>query len=306
MLGKSIHIYLADATATGIRYAELSNWTGQGIACPRNRLGELAGPEVSKPGVYLLFESRTLNDIRSQAYIGESENVLERLMSHARDKDFWSEVVIFTSKDENLTKAHVKYLESTLVSLAKSADRYQLENANIPSASHLPRAERDAMEEFASNIRMVIGVLGYSILEPLLPPEIPKPSLGNIELTQKDIEELHDLSFSTGNVLGKGAMTDEGFVLKKGSQISKSNNDSMPGKLVGLRNQLLISGALEDRVDYFLLTNDVLFSSSSYAAAMVAGSPRSGPQSWRAANGKTLKHLEDSVIEANQAAQKIS
>ena len=59
MIGKSIRVYLADATVAGIRYAELVNWTGQAIACPRNRLGELSSwPEAGKPGVYVLFEAR--------------------------------------------------------------------------------------------------------------------------------------------------------------------------------------------------------------------------------------------------------
>jgi hypothetical protein len=125
-IGKSIRVYLADATVTGIRYAELVNWTGQAIACPRNRLTELASwPETSKPGVYFLFESR-FGDSKPIAYIGESENVCQRLTSHDRNKEFWSEVVIFTSKDENLTKAHIKFLESSLVGLSKYADRYQL------------------------------------------------------------------------------------------------------------------------------------------------------------------------------------
>src|SRR5690606_28377579 len=151
--------------------------------CPRSRLGELAGwPETSKPGVYFLFESR-LGDSKPLAYIGESENVVDRLTSHDRGKDFWNEVVLFTSKDENLTKAHVKFLEATLVERAKAADRYDLQNGNTPPESSLPRADRDAMAEFTENIRMVLGTLGYPVLEslirqradPLLPEEVANP-----------------------------------------------------------------------------------------------------------------------------------
>ena len=59
VIGKSIRVYLADATVTGIRYAELVNWTGHAIACPRNRLPELTKwPEAGKQGIYFLFESR--------------------------------------------------------------------------------------------------------------------------------------------------------------------------------------------------------------------------------------------------------
>lgn len=41
-LGKSICIYLTDATVTGMRYVEQVNWTGHGLACPRNKLSELS------------------------------------------------------------------------------------------------------------------------------------------------------------------------------------------------------------------------------------------------------------------------
>ncbi|MGB7196099.1 MAG: GIY-YIG nuclease family protein [Collimonas pratensis] len=296
-VGKSIRIYLADATVTGIRYAELVNWTGQGIACPRSRLSELAKwPEASKPGVYFLFESR-LSDTKSLAYIGESENVLERLTTHDRNKEFWSEVVIFTSKDENLTKAHIKYLESALVSLSKDAARYKLENGNTPSQSSLPRADRDAMQEFVENIRMVLGVLGHTILEPLLPSSSSE-SVTEMTHAQADTSnQLLDLSFMIGGLLAKGAVTDEGFVLKKGSQLVKSHSDSMPNRLVSLKAQLLTDGMLQEQLGYFYVTGDLLLSSSSYAAAMVAGTARSGPQSWKNVNGQTLKQLEDMSLQ---------
>ena len=42
--GKTIRIYLADGTATGIRHAELVNWTGQAIVCPRGRLAPNQAP----------------------------------------------------------------------------------------------------------------------------------------------------------------------------------------------------------------------------------------------------------------------
>ncbi|EJL84345.1 putative endonuclease [Herbaspirillum sp. CF444] len=294
--GKSIRIYLADATVTGVRFAELVNWTGQGLACPRNRLSDLANwSEASKPGVYFLFEGRS-NDTKSLAYIGESENVLERLTTHDRQKEFWSEVVIFSSKDDNLTKAHVKYLESSLVALAKDADRYQLENGNIPTASSLPRADRDAMEEFIENSRMVLGVLGYTILEPLLPSNRQRKDGANaIELDSRD-SPLMDLSFTISGLVARGALTNEGFVLKKGAQLSKGQSESMPTKLASLKAQLITEGSLIECSDYFLANSDLLLSSSSYAAALVAGTSRSGPQSWKTSDGQTLKQKEDASL----------
>lgn len=296
LIGKSIRVYLADATVTGIRYAELVNWTGQSIACPRNRLSELPKwPEAAKPGVYFLFESRFW-DSKPIAYIGESENVLQRLTSHDRNKEFWNEVIIFTSKDENLTKAHIKYLESALAALSKQAGRYELENGNTPPESSLPRADRDAMEEFIINVRMVLGILGYPILEPILQTKHSEELKIQSRTETEIISTLSELTFTVNNLTAKGAATDEGFVLKKGSQLSKTNTDSIPGKLIKIKNRLLKDGLLKEDGNTLVAAEDILLSSSSYAAAIVAGTSRSGPQSWKAANGKTIKQIEDASL----------
>jgi hypothetical protein len=251
--------------------------------------------EASRPGVYFLFEGR-FGDTKPIAYLGESENVSQRLTSHDRDKDFWSEVVIFTSKDQNLTKAHIKYLESTLVRMSKHADRYQLENGNTPPESTLPRPDCDAMEEFVENIRMVLGILGYSILEPILPSKSVSGPLSSIDVESNDEDPLNELFFSVNNLAARGAATDEGFVLKKGSQLSKTNTDSIPGKLANMKDRLLKEGSLKEESEKLIATEDILLSSSSYAAAIVAGTARSGPQSWKTANGRTMKQIEDEAL----------
>jgi hypothetical protein len=108
-LGKSIQIYLADGSVTGIRHGEISNWTGQDIACPRTRFPELREwSEAKRPGVYFLFRQNEESG-QEAVYIGEAEIVLDRLNFHitgSSGKEFWTEAVIFTSKDDNLTKAH--------------------------------------------------------------------------------------------------------------------------------------------------------------------------------------------------------
>ena len=294
--GKSVRIFLPDAVVTGIRHAEIINRTGQAIACPRSRLDELKQwTETAKPGVYFLFEAR-LGDSKPSAYIGESESVSERLLNHDRKKDFWNDVVIFSSKDDNLNKSHIKYLESRLESLAKTADRYKLENSNTPTLSSLSRADRDSMEELLEDIRLVLGTLGYPILEPLIQPSVissaassPLPSTG---------PATDELVFKVHQLVARGVQTDEGFVLKKGSTASKSNSDSLSTKLVKLKEQFVADGRMIAEDEQLRLAEDILMSSSSYAAAIIAGTSRSGPQSWYTADGKSLKDLEDLAVES--------
>lgn len=122
-IGKTIRIFLATGSVTGVRHAEIVNWTGQALSCPRPQLKSLASwQEVSKPGIYFLFGDDPETG-STALYIGEAENIYDRLLHHLSNKDFWNEVVLFTSKDENLTKAHVKFLESNLVQIATQASR---------------------------------------------------------------------------------------------------------------------------------------------------------------------------------------
>jgi hypothetical protein len=291
-IGKSIRVYLADATVSGVRYAELVNWTGQAIACPRKRLAELKNwSEAQKPGIYFLFENR-FSGIKPVAYIGESENVYGRLTSHARGKDFWSDVVIFTSKDQNLTKAHIKYLESRLVELSRIAGRYDLENGNTPPQSSLPRADKDAMEEFVQNTRMVLGILGFSILEPLINRDEP----GKLNSQSEERKDELNLLLNINGCNASGALTDEGFVIKSNSEFKEVTSSSLSDKLNGIRTKLIETGVLRLEKGKYISTEDVLVSSSSSAASLIAGNTRSGPQNWKTEYGVTLKQMEDDAI----------
>ena len=290
LFGRSIRIYLADGTPSGIRHVEIANWSGQAIACPRGRFAELTKwEEVKRPGIYFLFE-RQASDIGNKAYIGESENVIKRLIDHERNKDFWNEVVIFTSKDENLTKSHIKYLESRLVAMGIECQRYKLENANTPTESNLPRADKDAMEEFIHNLRIIIGTLGHKLLDPI------KSSATIEEIINTKSTIGIPLFFSIKNLKAQGQMTDDGFLLLAGSDFAPTTNLSMPGNTKKIRDALIEEGTLKMAGENYKLLKDTLFSSSSYAAAVVAGTSRSGPQSWQDSTGRTLKVIEEQIL----------
>ncbi|HOU53688.1 MAG TPA: GIY-YIG nuclease family protein [Myxococcota bacterium] len=292
--GKTIRIYLADGSPTGIRHAELVNWTGQAIVCPRARIGELAAWEESKrPGVYVLFgEDETAT--KPRAYIGEAENVLDRLQSHIKNKDFWDRVVLFTSKDANLTKAHVKYLEARFIQLAIEAARMVLENGNAPQLPALPRPDRDAMEDFLEPARILLSALGFPLLQPLVKKASIETSgkagpLASIRLFFK-VPKL--------GVDAQGAATDEGFVVFAGSLGAARIQDYLNQGWKDRREELQADGSLVVERDNVRFTRDVLFSSASAAAAIVCGGSRNGREVWKTKTGKTLKVLEEELTGA--------
>ena len=126
--------------------AEISNWTGKAVAAPRTELDALlAREELDKAGVYLLIGNDPQTNA-PRAYIGEAEVIRDRLKQH-KTKEFWVSVVVFVSKDENLTKAHVRYLECRLLGEAAEINRFIVEQ-NQAGGAKLPESDREDMEVF--------------------------------------------------------------------------------------------------------------------------------------------------------------
>ncbi|MDQ6699433.1 MAG: GIY-YIG nuclease family protein, partial [Acidobacteriota bacterium] len=172
MISATIKLFLPRGDAKSLRTAEISNWSGKAVAAPRTELDELlARDELDKAGVYILIGSDPLTNV-PRAYIGEAEIIRDRLKQH-KTKEFWVSAIVFVSKDENLTKAHVRYLESRLLAEAAQVKRFTLEQ-NQAGGSRLPESDREDMEVFLARIRQLLPVLGSDILTPVAPPAAKK------------------------------------------------------------------------------------------------------------------------------------
>ena len=102
--------------------------------------------EPRRTGSYVLLGHDPESADGVVAYIGGGDDISTRLRMHARPedngcKDFWNRVVVLTSKDANLTKAHARYLESRLIALAGGTKRSRIANATAPPFIQLPEAD---------------------------------------------------------------------------------------------------------------------------------------------------------------------
>ena len=298
-MGKTIKIYLPNESVSGIRHAEIANWSGQALACPRSRFQELRDwPELNRPGVYLLFgtDDETGDD---SVYIGEAEIVIDRIASHIAGKDFWAEAVAFTSKDENLTKAHVRYLESRLISQSKSAGRHRVMNSTSPQLPSLPRSDRDAMDEFLDSAKMLLGALGHRVLDPLVAPLRAKHASiithgiseesNQVNITNTDlIVSAPVFHLRVAEIYGRAVQTDEGIVVLKGSEATVTTFPSMTGRMDAIRKMLLESGTLIQAGGKLQLMRDHLFKSPSQAAGVLLGYSINGREHWKLEDGTTF------------------
>ncbi len=276
--GKTITLFLIDGNANGRIMCELSNWTGVAYKISRTQIKSSDDrKDLKQAGVYVLFGSE---GDKKLAYIGESENVYKRLCQHSEDekKDFWNEAIIFVSKDKKLNKALIKYIENRLYDIAKSIDRYMLQNTTIPTKSYICESDEADMEEFIEKLQLLVDTLGYKIFEPIRKADIANSNF------------IFHIQSSKG-VKATGEYSNEGFLIHKGSTIIKEPGTSANSSHLEMRNKLIDNSSLIDIGNYYEVNKDILLSSPSFAAALVHGRGANGMTEWRLDDGRDLKSV---------------
>lgn len=280
----TLRLFLAFGDPKRLRTAELSNWTGKAVAGPRSEFDKLLERDESGgTGVYFLTGTDPETD-RPAIYIGEAECIRDRIKNPSKSHpkiEFWNHVVFFVSKDENLTKAHIRYLEGRLIEIAKASDRSLVRNEQ-GSGSRLPESDREDMEVFLEKMQQVLPVLGIDAFVPRI----------SIEQRQTQAELL---TTRIKNLRANGYLTPNGLVVLSGSEAVLQERDSASKypSVMARRRELIEDGVLSQQDDKYVFSADVEFSSPSAAAAVIHGGSANGLVSWRDASGKTLKELEE-------------
>ena len=280
---KTMTIYLLDGTPEGMICAYLAGWSGQCIKIPRNLLSEAKSrKEVYTSGIYFLFGESDDNNGFAKVYIGESENVYRRLESHIKEKDFWNVAIVFSSKDDDLTKAHIRFLENQLINISKQNSIYEVFNSNDGSATTLPEYEISSMEGYIDNIKIVLPSLGYDIF--------------NVkEESSKDENKMREILYlKIKNLNASGYLGQNGLVVLKGSEVSETMRDSLSSGYRKRRKLLIDSGAISEVNGKLVFSSDVEFKSPSQAAAIVAGYSVNGRDYWRTSDGRSIIDIENS------------
>lgn len=283
--GRSLELYFIDGRPDGMLTAEVFNWTGHVLMTPRTRIGDaLARKEARYTGIYLLLGEK---DGEPYTYIGEGEDISDRIRNHDTRKDWWTSAVLITSAANNLNKAHVKYLEARLVEEARAAGRVTLDNGNTPPRPSLSEAGQSNMESFLGYLFMVLPAVRVDLFikntRPTLhaatspgAPPVPRFSLFNRK---------HGLTATA--VLQEGE-----FIVEAGS-MARLRWEGQSHSYASLHEELLKAGVLQEQGDHCIFIQNYAFNSPSAAAAVVNGRPSNGTTDWRLEGGSlTYKDWE--------------
>jgi len=175
----TIRIFVVDGDPDGIRLIDRMNWTGVGVVFPRERwLTARSRNELSRTGVYILVGYKEGDEDLPTLYIGEGDAVRDRIDSHAQSKEFWEHGYAFTTSNNGLNKAHVRWLERELIQQAKKAGRSKLDNGTAPPEPPLSEAERADSRAFLREILQVLPIMGLRAFEEPKPVATPRAPAG--------------------------------------------------------------------------------------------------------------------------------
>ena len=294
MSGKTIKIFFVDGKPNGLSVIELmQRWTGVALSCPRSEIAKLLKrPEARKPGVYILTGQD--DESRQVAYIGEAENISKRLKKHkANSFDYWDRICFFTQKDDNLTKAHVQYLEARMIEVAKNSKRSTLINSDSPEAKYKPLPESDIhdMEYFLEQMQTLLPVLGINLLSPQ-----PKAT---VDKTSDPIDKSPIFEIKTKDAHAQAMVINGEFTVLKDSLIRKNATSSIKSGAERIRNDLLNTGILfEISPTQYKLTENYAFNSPSMAAGVVVARSTNGRRKWKIEeSGKTFNEWENDLLD---------
>jgi hypothetical protein len=287
--GLSLELHYIDGDPEGMLTAEVFNWTGHVLKTPRIQISEaLNRPEAKYTGVYLLLGE---SDGETCGYIGEGENIAERIKSHDNTKDWWTDAILITSTANNLNKAHIKYLESRLVEEANFAGRIPLQNGNQPKKPSLSESSKSNMETFLQYIFMVLPALKIDIFS----QKLNTKKYSNENATIGDVAKF-ELNSKRYGLNATAQQIQNEFIVLKGSIARESwVGKRTSGSYGKLYQELIKTKVLITQGNKRVFSTDYAFKSPSAAASVVFGRASNGRIEWKVENQNTTYHQWDEI-----------
>lgn len=290
---RTLRVYLEDGTPQGLIAIDAGNWTGKILCAPASRVKQLLKrSEAAHGGIYVMIGEDMERPGGKLAYIGEADDVASRMRTHLhRNTMDFERLALVVTVNNSLDKSRSRFLESQLLKRISEAGRARLANQRFPEYQGLSEIDRVDMETFIEQTLLILPLFGFDIFRPLSPDRgLPSQSPS----ASRDIFVL-----VTGEASASARETDDGFVVLAGSTARQTTTATLPDTYRSLREQLLTRGALAATpAGSLLFTQNVIFTSPSAAAAIVAGRSASGPREWKhEPSGLLLKDWKADAIE---------
>lgn len=264
------------------------------VSSVRLPTGQESHTKFHEPNSWTVRTYHTLNRMESISFSAKGMAkdrlfISGRLEHHASPKqglEDWYEAVAFAATNDTFGATEISWLENRFFALAVNANRYDPKNSNEPNAGNVTEEKESELEEYVDYAKIVMGVLGHLVFEPLVQTRAIQSSLESIGDDYLELFLEQKMKNSQMTVKASCKRSSEGFVVLKGSVINpKTNDKTCSGVAKKAREQ-----AKTD--EHSVLLEDMLFPTPSAAAMFVTGASANGYAVWKTASGLNLKEVE--------------
>ena len=216
---KTIKMLLYDGSLNGVTNISDSAWElGKMYSAPRESISALVSrADCKRYGVYLLLSEQ-------QVYVGQAIDLERRTKQHLTDKDWWTQVVLMTTKDDSFNASDIDYLESRLIGLAGKAATFDSDNKKRGNPQKVDEFRQAELEQYLDEALFLLELIGVRVFK------------------QKKKENKHSINHSISITPQK-----EGISLQPSMQLKpKLPDDSLPpGQFVKVALRSLLDSGFE-------------------------------------------------------------
>ena len=158
---KTIKMLLYDGTLNGVMNISDSAWeSGKMYSAPRESINDLVSrADCKKYGVYLLLSEQ-------QVYVGQASDLERRTRQHLTDKDWWTQVILMTTKDDSFNASDIDYLESSLIDLAGKAGKSDSDNKKRGNPQKVDEFRQAKLEQYLEEALFLLELIGIRVFKP--------------------------------------------------------------------------------------------------------------------------------------------
>lgn len=159
---KTIKMLLYDGSLNGVTNISDSAWeSGKMYSAPRESINNLVSrADCKKYGVYLLLSEH-------QVYVGQAIDLERRTKQHIADKDWWTQVVLMTTKDDSFNASDIDYLESKLIDLAIKAGTSDTDNKKMGNRQKVDEFRQAELEQYLEEALFLLELIGVKVFKPV-------------------------------------------------------------------------------------------------------------------------------------------
>ncbi len=156
-------ISVEKSSINGIDIIKADEWDGEIIRLSRQVFNENSGnPLLNRAGTYIIYADHyDRTKYGNEIYIGQGDDVRQRLKEHLDEKPYWNKILIFTSNKMNIAIAF--NIEKSFILRVKITNKYSVMNSNSGQNKKLDDEDFKYTKKYINSALSTLDLAGIDV-----------------------------------------------------------------------------------------------------------------------------------------------